>query len=207
MRHRKILDRAADNPDASLERIAEEIPSATVDLVENVLDEYGDPAEEANHQSTEEEPSPPDTGELTPSNLTNAQRETLEAIHEQPEATQSELGELLGVTASTVCNRVNTIEGFEWENRHEISKRMVTDTQSDTMEQEPMSTKDSSSTATLDRLTDRVTVLEERIEDDDQTEEKDYVMGPELVHKVMHACLQSDIITEDEELQLLEQFL
>ncbi|MFB6191979.1 MAG: hypothetical protein ABEI11_01515 [Haloarculaceae archaeon] len=41
--HKRILDVAADQPDASMAAIADEITGATTDLVERVLDEYGDP--------------------------------------------------------------------------------------------------------------------------------------------------------------------
>ena len=47
MIHKKILDVAGDNPDASLERIADEVSGASVTFVEQVLDEYGDPADQA----------------------------------------------------------------------------------------------------------------------------------------------------------------
>ncbi|MFB6233651.1 MAG: winged helix-turn-helix domain-containing protein, partial [Haloarculaceae archaeon] len=43
--HRRILDVAESRPDASLEAIGDEVAGATTDLVEQVLDEYGDPAE------------------------------------------------------------------------------------------------------------------------------------------------------------------
>ena len=43
MRHKRILDVAAGHPDAFLNEIAQEVPSATTDLVETVLVEYGHP--------------------------------------------------------------------------------------------------------------------------------------------------------------------
>ncbi|MDY6819121.1 MAG: hypothetical protein SVG88_10710 [Halobacteriales archaeon] len=43
--HKKILDVAESNPDASIEGIADEISGASPALVERVLDDYGDPAE------------------------------------------------------------------------------------------------------------------------------------------------------------------
>lgn len=46
MRHQRILDIAAKQPQASMESIGEEVPSATVELVEHVLEEYGDPADD-----------------------------------------------------------------------------------------------------------------------------------------------------------------
>lgn len=44
--HKRILDVAAEKPDASLEELADEFPSATPELVERVFDEYGDPADD-----------------------------------------------------------------------------------------------------------------------------------------------------------------
>jgi len=46
VRHKHILDTAAEHPDASMEELASMVPSATTDLVERVLDKYGDPAED-----------------------------------------------------------------------------------------------------------------------------------------------------------------
>lgn len=40
--HETILDVAASDPDASMEAIASEMIGASIDLVERVLDEYGD---------------------------------------------------------------------------------------------------------------------------------------------------------------------
>lgn len=44
MVHKKILDAAEKDPDTSIEGLADQIGGATVQLVERVLDEYGDPA-------------------------------------------------------------------------------------------------------------------------------------------------------------------
>lgn len=44
IRQKQILDIAAKNPSASLTEIAEEVPSASTDHVDRVLDQYGDPA-------------------------------------------------------------------------------------------------------------------------------------------------------------------
>lgn len=47
MIHRRILDVAAANPEASLASLADEVSGASVSLVERVLDEYGDPSRES----------------------------------------------------------------------------------------------------------------------------------------------------------------
>ena len=169
MRHKRILDVAAANPDASLEAIAEEVPTATVDLVERVLERYGDPAESTTAEApvangggdpdgdendrdepsargiadTGEHPtdatapdatSPPSDGE-TPENpaaadlpdldaLSAKQRETLATIARNPTVTQREIADELGVSAATVSNRVNEIEGFSWDERAAIVSRL-----------------------------------------------------------------------------------
>lgn len=43
--HKKILEAAAQHPDATMEDIADEVVGASTDLVDRVLEEYGDPAE------------------------------------------------------------------------------------------------------------------------------------------------------------------
>ncbi|WP_049927376.1 winged helix-turn-helix domain-containing protein [Halopiger goleimassiliensis] len=42
--HKQILDRAAEEPDASMADIADDVSGATTGIVEHVLEEYGDPA-------------------------------------------------------------------------------------------------------------------------------------------------------------------
>ena len=292
MRHKRILDRAADDPDASLEDIAEAVPTATADLVENVLEKYGDPAEDlpmpssntettleddnvpsvnedvtteetdeppavngetpekADGTSTNEEDSlensdmvttsdgshasdahiasvetkgyahsdtgtpsgedvfseePPDSEILQLSELSDRERETLSAIAEHPEATQQELGEMLGVTAATVSNRVNGIEGIEWTNRRAIITDLPIDEAPMDRETDTDSTRSIDDEPALNHLTDRVTELEKRVADRESP--SDTTIGlddPELARKVSHACLQSDQISSDEELRLLE---
>lgn len=43
MRHKQILDVAAEHPDASMKQLASMVPSATADLVQHVPDEHGGP--------------------------------------------------------------------------------------------------------------------------------------------------------------------
>ena len=292
MRHKRILDRAADDPDATLEDIAAEVPTATTDLVENVLEKYGDPAEDlvtspsktqtmpgeengtpveegataedtddppsanvsttddADGTSADEDGSPEnlnmettsDDGHTadghiapvetkgyahseketqndvnTPSKesqkaehprpkvLTDRERETLSAIAKHPEATQQELGKRLGVTAATVCNRVNGIEGIEWTNRRADVADLPIDEEPMDRETDTESPGPVDDELALNHLTDRVIELERRVAD--QESSSDTTIGlddPELARKVIHACLQSDQITEDEELRLLE---
>jgi len=56
MIHRRILDVAAANPDASLARLADEVSGASATLVERVLDEYGDPSREPQSDGDTDQP-------------------------------------------------------------------------------------------------------------------------------------------------------
>lgn len=235
MRHKHILDVAAEKPEASLEGIADEVPSATADLVDQVLEEYGDPVSNGeDHEDikgtepaeSEDEGTAndgeddgglrmgvPAHDEAHPlrrlSDLTERQRDVFRAIHDQPEATQRELGEVLDVSAATVSNRVNAIEGFEWGDRQAIVAA-VCDASNAELEQETTTLEANESDETLSRaeLHERVTTLDKHVTalatDSDTATGLD---DPELVHKVLHACFDSDAITEEEELQLLHAIL
>jgi len=60
MRHKQILDVAAERPDATMDEIASEVPSATTDLVERVFEEYSDPARDGIDDPTAEVAQPTD---------------------------------------------------------------------------------------------------------------------------------------------------
>lgn len=59
--HKRILDAAERLPDASLEVLAAELPGASPELVERVLEEYGDPGD-----AGESQPASPDSAASTP---------------------------------------------------------------------------------------------------------------------------------------------
>lgn len=140
MRHKQILDAAADHPDASVEDLASMVPSATADLVERVLDEHGDPAADdavdsspeehtaeedtANDQPSAESTADSEAGEPTLAALSDKQRAVLEHVAMDPTATQQAIGERLDVTGATVSNRVNDIDGFSWSNRRSFVTKL-----------------------------------------------------------------------------------
>jgi len=142
--------------------------------------------------------------------LTEKQRELLELIAEHPEATQEELGEMLGISAPTVSNRVGDIEGLDWADRREILETMFQTrgatnqpANSDTM------ASDTTEQATAaDEIEQRVETLEQEVETLSNSDET--VSGIEdtaLLHKILRACMKDDSITDDEELQILEMLL
>ncbi|ELY97304.1 hypothetical protein C482_13760 [Natrialba chahannaoensis JCM 10990] len=53
--HKKVLDVAASRPDASLEELADDVSGATVSIVEQVLEEFGDPGESADEGEDEDQ--------------------------------------------------------------------------------------------------------------------------------------------------------
>lgn len=171
--HKQILDVARDDPQVSIEAIADEIGGANPDLVASVLEEYGDPASDggddvaeadveanaADQSMTADDPSPETTsgtadvsptdevpGEATDDDfsseipdeqpadgdvpdgqntverapLSSAQVETLRAVHRHPEATQEQLADELDVVRATISNRVNDVEGFDWQRRRQF---------------------------------------------------------------------------------------
>jgi len=284
MIHKKILDVAGDNPDASLERIADEVSGASVTFVEQVLDEYGDPADQAvaasqtdgtgydstdsetnghqptagpedatdgqdsdesdhddrreatqmtadrDEESTEQEPaeSPTATTETepapitSPDQLTEKQQETLRAVAAEPDATQEAVANALGVTRATVSRRLGEVEGFDWQSRAEFVDRVFdgsvtageSDERTDGSETTADGTEDAATPASggaspeaIADLQAQVDAIETRLSDDgDGADESDGV-DAELVQKVVHACMDAEYVTQEEELEVLGLFL
>lgn len=281
LRHKQVLDVAAEQPEASFETIAEVVPSATVDLVENVLEEYGDPAEnpDKSKDDIDPEPEPDDTvlhsdkdastettvemdpeigGESPPTesesqstpeydvgdimavdhsenvgsgledwesgsigDLTDRQRELLETIAEYPDATQREIGDILDVSAATVCTHMSAIEGCDWEHRDELVTEVIESSLAESATDpnghdskrhaspEPkrttMETRETDPSADVEQLTDRIITLEEQLQTKPVAVTNCLgINDPELLHKVIHVCMKSETFSEDEELQLIK---
>jgi len=278
MRQQQILEVAADRPDASVETIADEVTTATPELVEEVLVEYGDPAEpseapptapattasaagapdgatqtKTDGGSTNEVPGPTSAGpdpfetpgtesattesdetgnsdedpaavdlsdsatsgdstatvnpsntdpvSLDPAELTPARRETLRVIRDNPDASQRALAEKLGVTAPTVSQRVNSISGFEWENRVEFSEAVL-DSETDHQERDTMTPDDAATNA--EPTAETVAELERKIDTLAAAQSGGGQLAePELIAKVIHACMDAETISREEEIQII----
>ncbi|MDS0222520.1 winged helix-turn-helix transcriptional regulator [Haloarcula sp. S1AR25-5A] len=268
MRHKQILDVAAENPEASIAELASEVPSATADLVERVLEEHGDPAEDDDPNESAQESSDHSSASQSlpaPDDLSSTEYETIKAIRKHPTASQRDLAEKLGVTASTVSNRVNGIDGFDWANREAFANAVLGDQEPEQTEstaspdesQSPISPEepetqsaDSEPTASFDGADRRASESEPGSDDgdypppetataagevnttittfqstvEDLSEQLAELEGqvetvadggsspqpfqdPELVHKVVHACMDSEKISEEEELRILDSLL
>jgi DNA-binding CsgD family transcriptional regulator len=241
MIHKRILDTAADSPTETIDSLAEEIPGASPALVERVLEEYGDPGATDTAESEHMEPStdPPTDAEVLPADesaangasestsdqptedpssdsFTQKQLEVLRLIRDNPEATQSELAETLGLSRQGVSQRVKSIDGFDWSSRREFVAELV--------ENEVLAAPEPSTEAdiparigsqveelreTIETLQTKVEALDEGEQETDGATNNPAVPFPEtqMTHKVMHACLASDRITEDEELEILETLM
>jgi hypothetical protein len=250
--HKKILGEARANPDASTTQIAAEVSGASVELVEQVLEEYGDPAadnpgenaatdddastgdeaatsgdtaeitdsqlndEDEDEAADDAEPSQtrttdPETGSeetadeqpvRDPAGLDEKQRETLQAIYEHPTATQAEIAESLGVSRATIPKRLNDVAGFEWASRREFVDRLF---ESEEPIGDGRGPATSSVTDSLDGLAAQIESLEARL--DREASRQEVRIEPELLHKLVHACMDTDYITREEELRVLRQLL
>lgn len=221
--HKRILEVATSRPRASMEAIAEDVPGASLDLVEKVLDRYGDPADSTGEPAEDEDTTPEEldtegsdtmsddeaTTEPTespededPQPLTEKQRNALRFIRENPEASQSDLADEFDVTRATISRWVNTIPGFDWEDRHAFATDLL-----DRGEELPPSGNGSSAPTrnddneSIDRLRGRLTAVERQLEEQGASPNG---LDPELVHKVVHACMHSEHISEAEELELIK---
>lgn len=233
--HRRILDVAESNPEASLSAVAEAVSGASPDLVERVLDEYGDPAtaESAPPEPTSEPATPAggdesdggkDTETTTeamtdadhsaeasspgangeapepePAELTPKQRRTLELIRDRPEASQADLAAELDVSRGTVSRWLNEIPGFSWPDRK-------------TFVEERLEAKETDPDGTDPELRRRLADVEARLgglEDErggDRATDADELPA-DLARRVVHACMESDRVDEDEELAVIAALL
>lgn len=282
--HKKVLEVAESNPDASFSVIAEMVSGASEQLVEQVIEKYGDPAEDTNQStkiddqhktketetesnnnmtddgiepdssnssemdnslsSSDAESNSGSTGKAMEDNsvdeektegvsqnipkgetgnkmsvnqlksigepdeepvshlseLNNKQRETLRAVHQNPTATQKEIARHLDVSRATISKRVNNIAGFDWKSRQTFVDQLFEDDPQEIRSNDTMDEK------AHDELESRITDIEQKV--DSQTSADDNTtLGPKLTHKVVHACMDADYFSEEEELQLLRQIL
>lgn len=230
--HKQILAAAEEEPNASIETIADTVAGASTDLVERVLDQYGDPADTA---SMSEQETVIDLDELT-----TEQRETLEAVYRHPDATQQELADELDVSSPTISQRLSSIDGFDWQDRGPIVREVFNGADHDANESthemnpedgeedaEQKATTEQSSfekqvatrlttieeqvdeiNATIDSYESRLSDLEAALDgqhDDAKTDPTGVAADdPELAAKAIRAVMADEAISEEEEVQLIQ---
>lgn len=145
--------------------------------------------------------------------LSEAQQSVIREIRERPHATQRELADELGVSRSTISQRVNAIEGLEWRNRH-IFIETLSDTMGETDASDGQSTSDTIKAeptaaiqAQLDSLTEQITTLSERIAALEEETVEEPLDDPELRSRMIHASLTSGELSEEEELRIIQAYL
>jgi transcriptional regulator with XRE-family HTH domain len=87
--HKRILEVAADDPDASMAEIADGVTGATTDLVERVLDEYGDPGTAEKPTESEQSGQPTDADDPQPVDADNSQATTTEETEQAMSETET----------------------------------------------------------------------------------------------------------------------
>lgn len=141
--HKQILEAAERRPTASIETLAADVSGATAELVQRVLDRYGDPIDESHdagggsdgdqsEPSTDvtqrpsgEDPAERPAPERIRRQLTENQRRALRAIYRNPHATQRELATVFDVSSATINRWVNGIDGFDWSDRYAFAAAIL----------------------------------------------------------------------------------
>lgn len=213
LRHQQILDIASSQPDASIEEIATTISGIGPDLVEEVLDKYGDPSDDQTETESTHVDRSDDEERTTPSidDLTEKQIEILHAIQQHPEAKQRELAKILDIAAPTACNRANSIPGFAWDERKDFADAVLEGELRSSSRDPPIMTNDISDPdekIRIEDLIERIESIEEKIEDLVALDRSYPTFDDmDLALKVVHASIKSEAITEDEELRILQRIL
>lgn len=217
--HKKILDEASSSPNASVEELASRVSGASEGLIERVLDEYGDPAEnEVNSKKSSGGQSPGTDGDeamsnvseqpafgngIEPEEIDDQQWKILTAIQENPDATQNELADIFDVSQSTIYNRLHSIPAFDWQHRQRFVETVLEKT--DRQQDEPAPTRVTGREATeqIEGLARRMERLEQRL--DQQTpDDRALFDDPDLACKIIRACMNSNEISEEEEDRILK---
>jgi hypothetical protein len=179
---------------------------------------------EAEGQETDDsgQHDPPSDPPTDPDELTDKQLQTVRAVYERTDATQGDIADRLGVTRATVSRRLNDIPGFEWSDRETFTSNLFDDTEFETdspvgdggtgaASANDVTTDDAETTDTtdagpsLDGLESRLAAVEESVGTAEST--ADRPIRRELAHKVVHVAMESERITEEEELELIAALL
>lgn len=210
--HQRILDAARSHPNASVEKLADEISGAPVALVERVLDQYGDPAELEAGQTDDQKKDKIDENDTEASvddddsepeefpelqSLSEKVRRTLREVYETPEAPQEDIAQRLGVTGAAISNRLSKVDGFDWSDRKEFVNRLFGP--------RLIANGSGRSLNGLSELEERVSELERSASAESET--GTLAGKPELAHKVIRVCIASDDFTEQEELELIRAII
>jgi DNA-binding CsgD family transcriptional regulator len=121
IRQKRILSLAAEDPDASMAQIADEIPTVTPDVVESVLETYGDPAENATTEGSQgDQTATSDGGSPSPESDPAAIDEATGEDDPVLAATESDRGDTRGDTSSSHGDSIPSLESLTPKQRETI---------------------------------------------------------------------------------------
>ena len=144
------------------------------------------------------------------SELSKKQKETLRAIHENPEATQTELGEMFNVNKSTICQRVNSIEGFNWQLRQPFVNSIFKERD---VKGDHRGTDEYRKLISENKLVEQVEELSRRIDTIQQeiccdTDSPDSILtDPDMNHKIIQACIECQNVSDYEVERLIKEVI
>ena len=157
--------------------------------------------------------------------LSDKQLRVLRLIEQRPEASQGDLAGEFDVTRATISRWLNDIEGFEWPRRREHARRLlngdgITESDRRVEGKEPAPRRSAAEMGEsggpdaddIESFGQRLDAIEERLGRLESGNETGMGTGtvdldPELAHKVVHACIRSDQVTQEEELRLLKTLM
>lgn len=146
--------------------------------------------------------------EVSREELTDAQREILELIRQNPGATQKEFADQLDITAAAVGSRVRKIPGMNWMNRRQFVEEFYSEENSNSSpDQEEFgqwSERLEELQNRLEAMEDGLNTLSDRFNDHIDEQERPGVNDPEMVRKLVLTLTNSDRFTDDEADRLLE---
>lgn len=221
--HKNILDEAEKRPDAAVEDIADNVSGASVKLAKKVLEEYGDPAsdEGAAYSTNSPETTDSDAGvdriterdhggsaldSIDYLHLSEREKQLLQTIYEYPDATKAELADRLGCSREEVLQIVDSISNFEWDRRREIVRRLFSDQHTSGDERGDVDSAIRELAAKVDELESQISELDRKIAGDAPGREES-LSDSEFMHRIIQACMASEHISEEEELEVIKQFV
>jgi len=109
------------------------------------------------------------------------------------------------MSRATVSKRVNDIPGFKWKSRRDFVEALF-DGRAGTKTNDSFERDASVEAYSVEELADRVAAIETQL-DEQTTSSGSARLEPESLHKVIHACMDAEYVSRDEELQAICKLL
>lgn len=195
-KQRETLAAVRERPAASQAEIADElgVTSATVSRRLNEIPDFEWSERERfieNYVGSDEGPGGPSS---SPSSE--------DAETDQRSVGSDDDADATNPASSDVEGDSTTVEGVEAESTSvEDGEKGST-----SVEDSEASSQNLTKTFPVESLEDRLAAIENQLQERDATRGSDS-LDPELVHKIVHACMESDVVSSEEELAVIEHFV